>query len=185
MPGPKHFKISTEDVAINELLDGALSSERFEKWRARAKNTQTLSHWILGEIFWRKPLGRPRTPSLYEGFEIETSREQYEDTDRKTGIAIITNFPFPERNIKWWDTPSDSGHWRVLFRIQNAETGLHAGPNRSDLNTSIRPHIRKDVSWMVTGIRPRSRAGIRKLEPAFAKFVKGDEMEYRSFEVVE
>ena len=172
-------------AAVGKLFSGALSSNCFEKWRAGLIGdlAEILDRYAFGEIFWRKALGRPHTPSLSEGFEIEAWHDEWVLVGTPGGAAHWQVLQAPY-SPSWWDGQSDDEYWRVSFLVPNLVQG-HSIDGEHDEHTHVVPSIRRAVWWTCHG-GPFgvAAAGMRKLEPPAAIFVKGEGGVHLSFEVV-
>ena len=170
--------------ALKTLFSDVVSAERFRNWKASdAGVAGMLSTYTMGEIYWRKAIGRPHTASLSEGFVIEAWRDEMILVGQVGGAAHwqpVKSPYFPS----WWDGKDDGEYWRVPFMIPNLKDG-RSSDGAHDEYTHIEPHFRENVWWRVPGGRfGIGSAGHRAFEPDKAVFVKLAGAVHLCFEVV-
>src|SRR4051812_34924508 len=103
-------------VATNgPLISSSLSHDQLSKWRNGNEDIAEISNeWIIGEIFWRKAIGRPNTLTLSAAFSISA----WTDTDPQ---AEDSPLPYKPRLVELWDAKDDGEFWRVAFRVLAVE----------------------------------------------------------------
>jgi len=79
------------------------------------------SELIIGEIFWRKSIGRPRTSTLSEAFNVYA----WTVTDPKGKDSPL---PYVPRLVKLKDAKDDVQFWRVSYVVFGVEAGHHELP---------------------------------------------------------
>ena len=179
-----------EDVArrsVNTLFSDIVSADRFTKWRAGIEVgvVDKLSQYAFGEIFWKKSLGRPNTPTLSEGVTVESWRVEMVLVGDIAGAARWQPLRVPY-SPSWWDGKSDGEYWRVSYMVPNLTVGVTAdGLPEHFENTYIVPQLKRDIPWKIPGGRfGIGSLGLRALEPPGVTFVKREESVRFSFEVV-
>jgi hypothetical protein len=135
-------------VTVGPLFSSTFSHDRFLRWKAgNDEIADIFDKCILGEIYWRKSIGRPKTKSgtLAEGFSLRVWTEQHFKIDKKWKLR--NHFPA----VKLWDAEDDAQFWRVGYLVSGVEPGHFPGnidtndPPYDDL-THIVPVFNK-VPW--------------------------------------
>ena len=179
---PNKFDQARESVSA--LFSDIISAERFKIWRAKSP-TLVLKSYVLGEIFWRKSLGRPDTQKLSDAFTVEAWHEQFELYGLSGSLPewqpmTVPNYP------SWWDGKEDSEYWRVAYLVPDVPSGA-SNDNREEHfgHAHIVPHLKTGVRWKGPDGKLIFGSGARRgFEPPAVVFVKTDESAHFSFEVV-
>jgi hypothetical protein len=170
--------------SLKVLFSDVVSANRFRQWKTSDSGGAGLfSQYALGEIFWKKAIGRPSTALLRDGFSIDASYEVWVLLPVEGGAAW-------ERLLtpciaSWWDGKNDNEYWRVPFMVGKIPSGrtLDNDPLHS-LYTHITPSLQRNVPWTSGGRFGVGSLGIRTIEPHAAVFVKEEGAVNLSFEVV-
>jgi hypothetical protein len=168
---------------LNALYADALTPDHFRKWRSGAAAVAVLNAYAVGEIRWRKSLGRPETMTLSEAFILEASQEQWMQVPSDPGTVKFDRM-LTSRHASWWDGKDDDEHWRVAFLVGGLVSGQTVDP-ANNLYTHIVPSLKGASPWTHPGGSVGiSTSGYRIVDPPGAHFVKGTEIVHLAFEVV-
>jgi hypothetical protein len=167
--------------SVKELFADVVSAERFIDWkRTFPSAADFLRDYVLGEIFWRKAIGRPTSAMLRDGVHLDASHEIWL-------LVPVDGQPTWERiNLpvaaSWWDGNDDEEYWRVPFLVGPVESGITNNPDPENfLFTHIVPSLNPAVRWT----RPLGAIpGVKSFKPASAVFVKPEGAVSISFEIV-
>ena len=108
--------------SLKVLFSDIVSANRFRKWKASTEGGAGLfSQYALGEIFWKKSIGRPKTVLLRDGFSIDASHEIWELVP--VGSAAAWERLLAPCAASWWDGKDDNDYWRVPFMIGKIPSG--------------------------------------------------------------
>jgi len=170
--------------SLQSLFSHPVSAERFKSWRTDLVPDigRLLSGYGLGEIFWKKSLGRPKTASLSQAFTVEAWRDEEILVGDVGGAAHWQLLRVPYA-ASWWDGKDDAEHWRVPYMIPSMAPG-EATDGVHNEYTHIVPHMVPGVRWDGDGAVVHARIGFRAFHPQSAVFVKGPATSHFSFEVV-
>jgi hypothetical protein len=113
---------------------------------------------VIGAIRWCKTLGRPDTPALSDGFNIDALT--FISIDR--GPALPPQVTPKELTVSAWDGPHDDKDWIVLFTLGGILRGFP---------TRITPRF-KNVPWGGIGQIYKFRV----FEPPFVDVEKPDDL---------
>jgi hypothetical protein len=170
---------------LQSLVSVDVTKSRFRHWRTSERALADLfEQYAFGEIFWRKSLGRPHTPSLSEGFLIESTEEQWvQDFTKLKGVRQINAPKIPT----WRDAPDNAEYWRISFMIPGLVDGRVKDGSLNDNHTIVVPLLHKDVWWTAPGASSEPvpvLTALRVFDPPYAVFVMGKGPIHLSFEVV-
>lgn len=175
-------------VGLSSLYGDVVSVDRFRRWKTEHEPiANALNNCVVGEIYWSKALGRPKTERLRDAFNVESWRTvrhiitkngvQFEDDEGNT---------LPHRS-SWWDGQEDGEFWRVAYLISDVPNGHRVDPifGTFEEYTFVVPTLVRGVGWdMPGGILAEGAYGPRVLRPHRAVFVKSDGVKQISFRLI-
>jgi hypothetical protein len=163
---PLSFSMQARLLAhLSEDLKVALTQEWVDDWRREFDESHLLAHTAMGQIRWKKSIGRPSGP-LASGFELlEEYCERTLVGDGFGGAAHWQVLPAP--TIPWpiaWDGPDDEEYHRVTYVSLNTKvtgkTPDDAPPDPADRTPFNRMTVTLvEANWPSTGER-----GVRYVE---------------------
>ncbi|MGO4395232.1 hypothetical protein AB4Z46_28130 [Variovorax sp. M-6] len=172
-------------ASLGQLFSSPLTHDRFRRWKTEEQAfSNVFDDCVLGEIFWRKGMGRPMAAKLSDGFSIRSWRTTKMLVPTPAGLTSTwIKSPHVPR---WWDGKDDASYWRVPYLISDIPFG-----HRKDLvfgdfdeTTFVIPEL-EDLQWDVPGgAQGIGFSGARVFEPRDAVFVKEHGSVHMSFEVV-
>jgi hypothetical protein len=140
----------------------ARQAELFGKVAGRAVEAEIsnlLEDTVWGRVEWPSRIGRPTSPTLWQGFKFEHWGKQ-EELDQQNGQIIEVPAPKPALNL--WDDLSDSGVFRVNFWAMSHQIGKI--PNWITVNFA------DGISWSRPAPGTFRERGIRTLTPQVQSF---------------
>lgn len=176
-------------VLLNHPTNAQLS-----KWLAQGHEVadDAYQNSVVGEIYWRKSMGRPKNLPLSDAFTITSWSDYVHSLDSAHPTQLVADITQPHI-VKLWDGPSDDTFWRVSFHISGVIPGHVAGnPDIGilpyDNFTYIVPTF-NDVPWQgaepTTAATPTSFAQpYRVFAPYEIQFVKAPGPDVRSIQIV-
>jgi hypothetical protein len=150
-----------------------------------------LDKCILGEIYWRKSMGRPSTQKLCEAFSLEVWTDEPIARDPLNRSGTTETFHH-QRMTKIWDGIDDAEFWRVSFQVAEVDPGhveitLDIGQDSYDNITYIVPGF-KNVSWNGPGPIVETEGSIARPYRVFVPYeitlVKSKVVDHRSIQIV-
>ena len=172
--------------SLNVLYSDVVSSNRFRNWKATDPSAAGIfSEYALGEIFWKKSIGRPRSVPLRDGFTIAASHEMWL-LNSVNGAPPTWERKNQPCASSWWDGKDDSDYWRVPFLIGRIPSGRTNDNNPQHfLYTHIVPSLDRSIAWsMPGGVAGIGALGFQDPSPTSAHFIKEEGAVHLSFEVL-
>jgi len=119
LPDGAHLDLEAREEALAEfqgLLSKRLQSQELESWIEKSTIRQDLfADLAIGQVRWRKSLGRPDAPNLSAGFVLET-RFWLDQWHIKDGI-IVTDIEgwIPGSAPSVWDGDAELDHYSIRY----------------------------------------------------------------------
>jgi hypothetical protein len=137
------------DAHLGDIVTGSFAMH-VERWKQR---NVAIAHLfvdcIVGEIFWRKTLGRPKIANLAHGFVLMPWTWVHEAIPDESGALALRPLATP-LNYRLSSLADDEHFWRVGYVVEHVPIGPHpfnTGFGAYDDWTDVVPDFAKGVPW--------------------------------------